>query len=39
MQYLPLVSSWVDHTRFKTHKATPPYTSTLAFGNAWWGRT
>ena len=39
MQYLPLVSSWVDHTHFKTHKATPPYTSTLAFGNAWWGRT
>ena len=39
MQYLPLVSSWVDHTRFKTHNATPPYTSTLAFGNAWWGRT
>ena len=39
MQYLPLVSSWVDHTHFKTHNSTPPYTSTLAFGNAWWGRT
>ena len=39
IQYTPFVSSWVDHTDFAAHLPSPPHTSTLAFGNAWWGRT
>ena len=29
----------MDHTDFASHTPSPPHRSTLAFGNAWWGRT
>ena len=35
---MPLVASRVDHTDVAGHLASPPHLSTVAFGNAWWGR-
>ena len=38
-QWMPEISSFVDHTAFASHNASSPHKSTLSLGNAWWGRT
>ena len=37
IQYLPEISSWVDHTQMANHSARPPHSATLVIPNAWWG--